>query len=799
MSKEPLEKVIITIGLVALTWLSSLSFGSPAATDTLDASWTQALGYAFKHHFQAGIDYIFTFGPLGYVSHPQSSYDADLFYVFITWQIIMGLFFSLILVLHSSHLENKIDKVIYFFLVIVIVSAFSYDPRYILGITACVSLTISPSPVVTRTSSRFVLFLGFILWFLAVVSWTKFPNLILASVAVFSISVGFFYTRSRQLAIITPVGFTILLLGTWLASGQSLTSLPSFIKNSLQITSAYSEAMSGGLQLTEIKLAIAVIFLVMVMTMVSSFSKPLKLERVIIAGMVLFSLFLAWKASFVRHDAHSLIFFTVAVLIPFFIGSERNLSTRWQVTFYLSRYLAIVAALSGLFLAGVAINYTPRTFIAQWNERLVDNYKVLTRILSFKNTQDNTVATLKQQFDLPKIRTQVGSATVDIFSWEQGVLFLNGLNWHPRPVFQSYAAYTSSLMAINGDFYADKERAPKFVIFKLQEIDGRFPVATDTEALKIILRDYQPLFSEKGYLLLKQVPRGQGRVPDSETLLTRQLKIGEALDIHTLNDQPLLLSLDIRKSLVGHLSSLLYRFPNISLEIETTDGPKLSYRIIPRMTQSSFIITPLILNQADFIGWYTSISLKRATTLRVVVNPEWLQYFFKTDIAVKISKFSIIPPSLDEVTKKKVQRALYPMLYSKPSQVSSPNQEMSEAGQAVLMVHAPGEMRFQVSPGKHTLTGQFGILADAYNGKCPPVTDGVEFSVVVKEAEKQERVVFKRFLNPRSSEQDRGIQILPGGIIFAVAKEATVQLLTQPGPANDAQCDWSFWKGIRIE
>lgn len=802
MSKEQIENVIITLSLMALIWLSFLSFGLPVATESADASWTQALGYALKHGLQAGVDYVFTFGPLGYLSQPAASYDADLFYTFITWQIILGLGFSLLFFLISSQLKNRIDKFIYFFLLIVVVSGAAVAPKHLLSVIVAVILAITLLPVVTQSASRYLLF-GGLLWWLAMLSLTKFPNFILATIGVGSLGVVAWNTQSRRLAMTILGVFTLFLISGWLLSGQSLLNLPLFIKNSLTMASAYSDTMGGGFNGFEIKLALVTLLGVTLMLTLANWVKPFQLDRLMIAGMVLMGLFFAWKEGFVRHDTHSMTFFTVALLSPFFIEYERPTGATMisQVTFYTLRYVVIVTALTGLLIAGGAMSYTPRTFIAKWNEQIVDNYKVLTRLPTFKTNQDNTVANRRQQYDLPNIRAAVGQATVDIFSWEQGVLFLNGLNWHPRPIFQSYAAYTSSLLAINGDFYADKNRAPEFVLFKLQEIDGRLPVASDTEALKLILRDYQPLLNEKGYLLLKHAPRGQGRVPDGKTLLTRPVKIGELLDIHTLSHQPLLLNLDIRKSWLGYLMSFFYRLPVVYLDLGTTDGVHQSYRILPTMTQSSVVINPLILSQSDFIGWYTGMPLKRVANLRVVVTPEWLQNFFQTDVAVTISESPVTPSVLADNVNQKLLGTFYPMFSSKPVQVSFPNQEMAEEGQAVLMVHAPGEMRFQVSPGKHTLTGQFGLLAGAYDGKpgsCPAVGDGVEFSILLKEEQKPEQVLFKRFLNPRLLEPDRGMQTLPG-ISFAVEKEATLLLLTQPGPANDAQCDWSFWKGIRID
>ena len=793
-----MEKVVVSLGIVVLVWLSTIHFGAPTASNDLSASWIQSLAYAFKHHFQAGVDYLFTYGPLGYFHHPQSNYDADLFYNFIAWHIITGLVLAVIFVTQASKIDSKIDKFIYLFLIVVVLSSFPDDPRYFLGIIASVILALTPPPFFRRSLLRYTMLVGSVLLFLAIVSLTKFTNFVLASVGVLGMAVVSWHSHSRKLAIIIPLAFLVFIQCAWLVSGQSLFNLPVYIINSLQITGAYSDAMSSGFKIMEIKLAMVSIFAMVLMMLLSCLIKPWQFERFVIASLVLFGIFLVWKAGFVRHDAHSLVFFSFATLVPFFIEYDKGRPIFLILTFRALRYLAIFTALSGLFMVGSTMNYTASNFIGQWNQRIVNNFTTLINLPDFKANQDRIVSNLKQQYNLPKIREQVGRATVDIFSWEQGVLFLNGLNWHPRPVFQSYVAFTPSLITINGDFYAN-EQAPEFVIFKLQTIDGQFPLMNDNEALKILLRDYQPVLSEKGYLLLKRVPRGQGRVSTGETLLKQEIKIDEPVDIRYLSHQPLLLSLDIRKSWLGHLASLLYKLPLLSLEIEATDGTKMSYRIIPGMTQSGFVINPLILNQADLVGWYTDSALKRVATLRVVVKPEpWLQYFFNSNVVLKISEYKVTPYPVDDTFKQNLRVGLYPMFHSVPYQVSSPSHKASEDGQPVLMVHALGEMRFRVSAGKHTLTGKFGILKGAYSAENKYPTDGVEFSALIQGEKSQERILFKRFLNPHIVEPDRGLQNLPT-ISFEIEQNAELVLRTHPGAANNPQCDWSFWNAVRIE
>jgi len=794
------ETFFINLAIVALVWLSMLYFGTPTATDHLDQSWNQSLGYAFKHNFQAGIEYLFTYGPLGYFYSPSSGYDVDLFYQFVSWHIVFGLFLTIIFVGHAQKIDNKIDKFIYLFLVITIISTpIVFDSKYFLAIIASMILVVSPLPIFTHHPYIYAILIGLVLIFLAVVSLTKFTLFVLAILAILCITTMIWHAYSHKLAIVIPFTFTILILTVWLIIGQSLFNLPTFIINSLQITSGYSEAMANGFNFTEIKLAMLSIFVISLMTLLGSFIKPWRIERFIIAGMIFLGILLAWKAGFVRHDTHSFTFFAFAILVPFFIEYNKNMHKYLLLTFRTLRYIAILVALNGFFMVGETIGYNYSNFIGKWNQQLIENFDIITNLKSKADEKERYTEVLKQQFALPKISGVVGQATVDIFSWEQGVLFLNEFDWRPRPIFQSYSVYTPTLIGMNGDFYASNQ-APEFVIFKLQTIDWQFPLMNDNEALKILLRDYKPVLSEKGYLLFKRMPRGQGRVLTGETLLEREIKINEQLDIRTLSAGPLLLSLNIRKSWLGRIMSLLYKLPTFNLEIETTDGAKMSYRIIPGMTQSAFVINPLILEQKSLINWYLKTELQRVATLRVVVKPDLgIQYIFDTNITLKISEYKTTPYPIDDMVKQNLLTGFYPMFHSIPYQVSSPSHQASEEGQSVLMVHARGEMRFRVHPGKHTLTGQFGILKGAYNvGNDLPPTDGVEFSAVIRETNGRELLLFKRFLNPLLREADRGLQTITTAP-FVTETEAELVLHTHPGAANNSRYDWSFWEAIKID
>ena len=52
--------------VVVLLWLSRMILPGDIAYDELDWSWCRGLGYAVAHGWQAGVDTVFTFGPLGF-------------------------------------------------------------------------------------------------------------------------------------------------------------------------------------------------------------------------------------------------------------------------------------------------------------------------------------------------------------------------------------------------------------------------------------------------------------------------------------------------------------------------------------------------------------------------------------------------------------------------------------------------------------------------------------------------------------------------------------------------------------
>lgn len=654
MTKLPisikLNDIIINVLLVSITTLSIMNiYDNGPATNGLDASYLQSMGYYFKQHLQAGVDYVFNFGILGYFYSLQSCYDADLFYWYVFFQLTIAIILSLVLITRIYNLTTKLEKFLYLFALLIFTSTIAIpggEPLYMLSITIATILALKP-PYFIVSTLHYYIWLAVILLFLAGLSLAKFTYFILACFSVLIIAINTWHSYSKNLAL-TIIGiFLIFQLGIWISTGQSVFNIPAFLINSLQLTSGHNEAMQSlAGNFIELRLVAVILFSMLTIITISYYTQPIQFKNIMLIAMLGISFFFAWKAGFVRHDVHSITFFDFTLLIPFFIESPMALHKLKHSIFVTAKYVVVTVSIIGIFSSARAVHYKPYNFLARWNENVVENFNMLMNLHEAKKNWNATVIKLQQQYNLPQIRAVVGHASVDIFSWEQGIVLLNNFNWQPRPVFQSYITYTPQLLALNSHFY-QSSKAPEFVLFKLQTIDNRFPLMDDIEAFKIIIRDYGFILSENGYLLLKHQPVNQKSIIQDKVLLQREIRVDELIDLSYFNTKPLTLSLIINKSLVGNLYSLLYKLPLVFLELSVNDGTKITYRIIPNMLRSGIIINPLINNQMDLLDWYNGRTTKRVLNLRLITNSSDEKKWFQEHVILQLNELKTIPRTIN--------------------------------------------------------------------------------------------------------------------------------------------------------
>gem|GEM_PF-856734 len=831
MNFKIIKKILpggIIIVIFVLTILSFLNFPSPKIVN-LDTSWQQVLAHAFKHQWQAGIDYIFTYGPLGYLSLKNPSYEAVLFYPATVWWIVTSALLAMIFLAFWSQFQHWLERTLYFFILLVVISEVSRfsDTFYFLAMVGMTLLLLQP-PSWLESAPRYWTAVSLALITFAVLALTKFIFFIFAGVVVFLLLIIIWQRYSLLLATFTTLAFAGTFMGLWLLCQPSLANLPSFVIHSWQLARGYSEAMSHTVDFNSVWLALSAFGVITVLVLLNYWQPPRTLAKFLSSGLVMISLFLNWKASFVRYETliHGIMFFSFAIIVPWWLAGLRDFKLARPIWYRSLIWTNILINGIGIFYVAGPHSYQPTQILNIWFNKLGNNVALLWDLPKYKLYYNALTDQLKKQYDLPKIREEVTQAPVDMFSPQQGIVFLNGLNYQPRPLFQGYSAYTQSLLNKNAEFYNNPRQAPEFVLFDIDSLDHRFPTSEDSQTLKVILRDYQALFMEKGWLLLKRHPRedsaltlgpreADGSKKMSAVSLTTTVQLGERVDLTDLSSKSLLLSLEIQPSWRGRLSKWLFQLPPLFLEVETTTGRFITFRLLPSLASSEFWLNPLLLDQIDWLNWYLGKSLTQVAAIRVIAPPRW-QRLWQSTVSVKITESLMTPYPMAETIHQTLQENLIRLaMDSIPTAVSTPNRlvlvsSKPEAGTkkivakevekpAVWIVECPGEMSFPVMAGNYQLAGQFGILPESYDqveATVTTTTGEVQFSAYFIDATGQELPIFNKILRPWQIIEDR--QKINFDFSFQLTSAGTIVLRTRAIPVETTLGQWVFWSGVQL-
>jgi len=124
------------------------------------------------------------------------------------------------------------------------------------------------------------------------------------------------------------------------------------------------------------------------------------------------------------------------------------------------------------------------------------------------------------------------------------------------------------------------------------------------------------------------------------------------------------------------------------------------------------------------------------------------------------------------------------------TQASAPPTPDMLSGETVLRFPAPSEIRFEVTPGKHRLTGRYGILARDWK------PGGANFSAILRVPGKEDVVVFESHLDPVQLKVDQRLKYLKA--LFEASAPATLILRTDPGPGPGSPSHETVWSEIEV-
>src|SRR6185436_5439341 len=137
----------------------------------------------------------------------------------------------------------------------------------------------------------------------------------------------------------------------------------------------------------------------------------------------------------------------------------------------LARIACTLLACYGCALAQGVVDDASSFYVARWAAELQAHAETLLSPSEYRMRLESHHRALERMYDLPRIRTAVGREPIDVFGSNQSMALLNHLNYRPRPVFQSYSAYTPELVELNAAFL-ESDRAPRFMLFQHEALDN---------------------------------------------------------------------------------------------------------------------------------------------------------------------------------------------------------------------------------------------------------------------------------------------------------------------------------------
>lgn len=641
VGSSPLQKcwvaIVFLLGIVLLVpWQVEL-FDA-----TLDGSWRIVANEAFVARLQSGSEIVFTVGPYGFlywsVYHPETyrlvlaSWTVfALVYLGAVWRLGIGLrlpFYVRLGWLVGALILGAVDR----------------DNTVLNGII--ILALIHYFYAVDRSTSLFGLVLMFVVGWVGLIKFTFF---VLSALVVAVVAMDQVIFRRR-----VPWGVAVFLVSLtvcWLLAGQSLSGFPRFISNSLEISSGYVDAMSvsSGLKMELLQFLGIAAFLFLLVAEASwrRWRWQSALPLTALCGII----YILFKHGFVRHDQHpiiaslGLVFLTVCYGLATgadLQGNGRRFAMAGLFTGALMLSAETLTRHTEKGLAATAVEKCVRALPAQTKAFL----QALSEKSQLKQAHAARLAEIRQANPLPEIE-----GGVDLYPFKQGVLMAHGLEYSPRPVFQSYSAYTAPLAKLNLNHLRSPSR-PGTVLFDIETIDQRFPAQDDGLSWPDLLTAYDLAEVAQTFLVLTNNP--SPRTVSLAILSTVKANLGEPIDVPAVKDAPIWVVIDIRPTLYGRLQAFLIKPPALYLDVKTLDGVEREYRLIPRMAGAGFLLSPVIANRDDFLGLMTSDGLRGlqkagVETIQVrTVGGRWNSFekrCYQPDISVSFHQLQISKPA----------------------------------------------------------------------------------------------------------------------------------------------------------
>jgi hypothetical protein len=539
----------------------------------LDASWIIGLNAAHARGFVFGQDIVFTYGPLGYLLFPIPGFAGRI------PALLMGLLpfavfaFSVLRLSLTPGIRARWVYIAVLFAAWLFVGDLVIERVAIASIACLVSTLALVEPAaldlaILGTASALTpgIKLNGIAIFIA--CYAAIAGVVAWRIHAHAIKVLF-------LAALPP----IVVIAPFLTNG-CLSVLPQFLAGTREIINGYSEAMSYSGPLWQCVAAIAALSGFFVMAAFVVEKRALVVTFIPAALVAVY----AFKNAMVRQYANAETFhFWLALAVAILATGVRSHGARRLVLGF-----ALLNVAAGIWITDLIGPQLFSQVVGRWRLAAPANY-VRTWVefprswtwLAGMNRPVFKSLQLPRDFD-----AIIGGRTVEALPYSIDRVIANGWRWAPRPVIQTYSAYTPYLDGINAAHVRGHEAAD-LILLTWGTIDQRHMFFEDPASWVATLSNYHVRLTHADFSLLERrhSPLLSNPVPMGQTVVgwNQETKLPATPDL-------LIMHADIRYSPTGALRRTLLHATPVFVAITKASGAHASWRAVQSNLRDGAII-----------------------------------------------------------------------------------------------------------------------------------------------------------------------------------------------------------------
>ncbi len=576
----------IILACMALSCIWPLQFISnidlPADFTSVDISWMLSLSQGWEQQRIWGEEIIFTYGPLS----------------FLSTRVITGSSTAWILLLFDLYVAGSFVYIMYKILkqaftwrraTVILATCFFYKQAMLLSLVFTLQLLVILYLNQYKHEKKWLLLLQAIL-LTTLIFYIKF-NLAFVSMLVFILYIV--YLNRAEIISIKRACITLccLVASVLVFSILLPVRLGSYVTTGLELVLGYSDAVYLYPQ-SFWENALAGVILIVFFSMPVLILKEFKYNNTaqkILGSMFILLLFVVFKQSYVRADIeHLKDFFYCAppfIIVCMYMSAYRLAFMQWTV---------IV-----LWLISVGITISFKDYFYPFKK--IAAFPVY--VYSVFQRPDYSKQISKRELP-PYIKEVIGNASVDVIPWESSLPIVNGMNYVPRPVLQSYQAYTEKLDLLNAAMY-NGNKAPEYVLYSINSIDQHYNFFNDTQLKKILYNRYYSTqeFScgKEELILFKSFNVRMQR--DFRKVFTEERNINDTVQVPA-SKYPLMVKINMQYSWVGAFQKFLLRAPYSAMEMHMIDSTAASYQMAASVLEGGVFIDRYIKNRDDAVKYF---------------------------------------------------------------------------------------------------------------------------------------------------------------------------------------------------